>query len=177
MHWTKLGFDEAKGTLLTPDQASLVADRHLGRRVNSKKRAYKSYGSLSGPGNRFISTNLFMPPNDPLSDVRALSVDCMGVVPDSQIAQIAIRQLKKRKPPKDFFGWYVLTVGDAYDIGCTLRISPTPENRYHADIVLPVDPTSKLYRDDLMRIVNNLAARASFVSYGNWIDDVNVGQQ
>lgn len=173
MQWTKQEFEKSREILLTTEDASLVADCRLGRRVNSKRRAYRSYRSQSKRDHQSISTNTFVPPSNPSSDVRTLSVDCMGVVPDEQIAQVARKQL--RQSGKVFFGWYVLTVEDIYDIKCTLKISPTPENRYHADIILPVDPASKLYRDELKQVVNDLAARASFVPYGSWIDDVDLG--
>ena len=168
MQWTKRGFEEYKDLELAPDCALLVADRQLGRRVRSESRARKSYRNQADSRRRCISKDVFMPPRDKTT----LSVDALGVISDRKIAQIAIRQLARVH--KEFYGWYVLTVSDIYKNGCTLRISPKEENRYHADIILPVDPKSKDYRDELKRIANDLATSALFVSYGNWTDDVNL---
>ena len=168
MQWTKRGFEESKDLLLARDCALLVADRQLGRRVKSESRARKSYRNQTDSRRRYISKDVFVPPRDKT----ILSVDCFGVVSDREMAQIAIRQLACAD--KKFYGWYVLTVSDIYKNRCALRISPKEENRYHADIVFPVDPKSKGYRDELKRIANDLATSALFVPYGNWTDDVNV---
>lgn len=168
MQWTKRGFEEYKDLELALDCVLLVAGRQLGRRVRSESRARKSYRNQADSRRRCISKDVFMPPSGSVT----LSVDCLGVIFDGQMAQIAIKQLARAD--KKFFGWYVLTVGDVYKNGCTLRISPKKENRYHADIVLPVDPESKDYRDELKRIANDLATSALFVVHGNWTDDVNV---
>lgn len=170
MQWTKQGFEEYKDQILTSDCALVVADRPLGRRVKSEDRARKLYRAQLGLRGRYIFRNTFMPPKGSTT----LSVDCLGVVPDAEIAQIAIRQLAKEG--KEFYGWYVLTVRDIHKAQCVLKISPTAENRYHAEIILPIDPTldpkSNKYRGELRRIANDLATLASFVSYGDWIEDV-----
>ena len=168
MQWTKRGFEESKDLFLASDQVSLVADRRLGRRVKSESRARKSYRNQADSRSRYIARDVFMPP----SGSTTLSVDCLGVISDRQMAQIAIKQLARAD--KKFFGWYVLTVNDVYKNRCTLRITPMKENRYHADIVLPVDPKSEDYRDEIWRIANDLATTAFFVSYGDWTDDVNL---
>lgn len=168
MQWTKRGFEEYKDQSLTFDRASLVADRQLGRRAKSKTRARKAFRNQAGSKGRCIPKNAFIPPTGSTT----LSVDCLGVNSDRNMAHIAIRQLSLAN--EKFFGWYVLTVSDVYKNECTLRISPNQENRYHADIVLPVDPESKDYPDEIKRIANDLATSALFVPYGNWTDDVNL---
>ena len=174
MQWTKQGFEEFQSRVLTSNHVLVVADRQLGRRAKSETRARKSYRGLVGLRSPYIPRYVFMPPKTSTT----LSADCLGVISDTEMAQIASQQLARAG--EEFYGWYVLTVQDIDEAGCTLRISPTAENRYHADIVLPVDPTldrkSKKCRDELERIANDLSARAVFVPYGDWTDEVYLGQ-
>lgn len=180
MQWTKQGFEEYQNRVLTSDDVLVVADRQLGRRAKSKTRARKAYRGLVGLRSRCIPEYVFMPPRTSTT----LSADCLGVVSDREMAQIAIQQLarvdEESRAREEFYGWYVLTVQDIDEAGCTLRISPTAENRYHADIELPVDPAldpkSNKCRAELKRIANDLSTRATFIPYGDWTDDVNLGQ-
>lgn len=175
MQWTKQGFEEYQNRVLTSDDVLVVADRQLGRRAKSKARARKAYRGLVGMRSRYIPKYVFMPPKTSTT----ISADCLGVVSNREMAQIAIQQLARAG--EEFYGWYVLTVQDIDKAGCTLRISPTAENRYHADIVLPVDPAldpkSKECRAELDRIANNLSTLAIFVPYGDWTDEVYLGQE
>ena len=85
-----------------------------------------------------------------------ISVDRLGVVPDDEVAEIAMREFNDK-----FYGWYVLTVLDVSMAGCTAQCSEKDGNPYHADIVCP-----KCDADDrkhfLREIAVRLAARAEF---------------
>ena len=39
-----------------------------------------------------------------------------------------------------FRGWYILRAADVTSISCEVQASGSPQNPYHADIVVPVDP-------------------------------------
>ena len=170
MQWTRREFEESRYSVLTLDRVSSIADCQVGRRVKSKKRARKSYRSRGSTDGQFIAVDVFIPP----SNTASLSVDCLRVTSDKEIADIAVRQLENAG--MEFYGWYVLRVHDIYENRCKLRLSPTPENKYHADIVFPVDLESDQCEDEIAQIADCLAARAVFEPYGKWTDEVSLGQ-
>lgn len=175
MQWTKQEFEESKCRMLPRDHVSSVADRQLGRRVKSGKRARKSYRSRGKSDGRFIAIDVFVPPKGTAS----LSVDCLGVVDGQEVAGIAVKQMKKGEK---FYGWYVLTVRDIYDNHCQIKFSPTLENKYHADILFPVDidqngrEDEDYHADEIRTIADCLASCAVFEPYGEWTDEVSLVQ-
>lgn len=77
-----------------------------------------------------------------------LSADRLSVAPEQKTVRTGERVAQARqdgiilkcgKPSRDvrFEGWNVVEVARAGDLGCEVVASPTEENCYHADIVLP----------------------------------------
>lgn len=166
MQWTRREFEESKRSLLAPDCVPLVATRQLGRRVKSRRRARKSYRTRMDSGGGYVAVDVFIPPRG----TACLSVDCLGAVCDEEMVKIAVGELTSSGD--QFYGWYVLSVRDIYDNRCTLRLSPTPINKYHADIIFPVDLGPDDTGEATERIANRLASCAVFEPRGEWVDDV-----
>ena len=68
---------------------------------------------------------------------REISVDRLTLAPLTEIAANAIRVAAQRSPPRNFYGWAVVEAGQVRAAGYEAHDSPLPDNRYHADIVLP----------------------------------------
>lgn len=166
MQWTKLAFEENRCKILTPGCAALIADCEVGRWVKSERRAKRSYRNLSNPVDRCIAWDLLIPP----SKETCLSVDCLGVVGDEQLAEIALEEMTDQR--KKFFGWYVLTISDIYANQCQLKFSPNDKNPYHADIVFPADPRSNDLQGGFKQTANDLATCAHFRPYGDWVKSI-----
>lgn len=66
--------------------------------------------------------------------------------------------LRDLKRPRTFYGWSVVSQAVATDNGRQVNPTPSTDNPYHADIILPVAVRSndELYLDHL----NDLAANA-----------------
>ena len=66
-----------------------------------------------------------------------VSIDRLSVAPPEEAVTIAELREGKRTPPRTFYGWAVLTPEAASGSGRQVVPSPTPDNPYHGDIVLP----------------------------------------
>ncbi len=68
---------------------------------------------------------------------REISVDRLTLAPLAEVTANAIGVAAQRNPPRNFYGWAVVGSGQVRQAGYEVRDSPLPDNRYHADIVLP----------------------------------------
>lgn len=69
----------------------------------------------------------------------------------------------QREPPRNFYGWAVVTAGKVAYAGCEVEASPLPENLYHADIVLPDSVVEDA--DDQLQYAVALAGMAEWQPY------------
>ena len=69
---------------------------------------------------------------------------------------------------KSFWGWYVLSVIDVEEVGCSVKPSLYRDNSYHADIIVPVALDADDRQNELREIAIDLAYRANFQSWGDW---------
>ena len=107
--------------------AELDADENLGRGVFSRKsRDRARYGK--------IDVKIFLESEQ----AESISVDRMDYAPAAALVAWSRERARNRKPPRQFHGWAVLKVRDAAENGRTVEATPTPQNRYHADIHLNV---------------------------------------
>ena len=95
-------------------------------------------GVFSGRDKKRIAKNraphkLFMAKEPP----EKISVSRLGHEPDDEMAKIGDRDGKKRG--QTFHGWAEMPAKAARRMGRKTEASPTPGNRWHADIVLPGD--------------------------------------
>lgn len=126
----------------------------LGRRVFSRSEARRAARGriqpkvfLERPGVRKLSV-------DRLTRAEA-AAELAEVVEDAKTAA-ANRQL----PPNIFCGWAVVNVEAVIRASCSVTDSPLPNNRYHANIVLP---DSAMENDEAQRgYATTLAGKAKW---------------
>ena len=68
----------------------------------------------------------------------SISVDRMDHAPIDELVEWSRERARSRGPSRQFYGWAVLKVRDAATNGRTVKATPTPQNRCHADIFLNV---------------------------------------
>ena len=82
-----------------------------------------------------------------------ISVDIFKPYPKCLVELTCIQDenAKKRTPanaekPRKFYGWAKLTVANAKGDDRKIKLDPTPENKYHANIILPnnIDKDAKI---------------------------------
>ena len=102
----------------------------LGRRIFSRSTA------RDAAKNR-VPFHLFLEK----ASVKELSVDRLTVAEPEGIAEVVADALQaaanRPSPPNTFSGWAVVNVEAVRETGCHVKDSPLPNNRYHADIILP----------------------------------------
>lgn len=103
-----------------------VADQEeLGRGVFSSSAAAKATRSL-------VPFSVFLEKKGE----QRISVDRLSKAPTNEAVLIAEKTAAHRQKP--FFGWAVVTAANARKSDRRVRSTPIiPDNRYHADIVLP----------------------------------------
>ena len=97
-----------------------------------------------------------------------ISVNRMDLAPESTMAEIGTRNASQSM--KKFWGWYILTAGDVEEVGCGIKPSPSSENPYHADIVVPVALDAEDRRDAVIEYARDLAYCATFLPSGKWTE-------
>ena len=103
-------------------------EEELGRRVNSSRNKRRSR----------IPLQVFMQkPN-----VIHISVDRLSIASIEETTDIAVKAIEKLNQnslgnPQRFYGWAVVTNEKVIEDGMKENASPTEDNPYHADIVLP----------------------------------------
>ena len=105
---------------------SIASDEQLGRSVASSKSAKRAARSVFRPSD-------FMPQKGEVE----VSIDRLSIAPPGEAVAIAELREGKRNPPRTFYGWAVLTFEAATGKGRHVVPSPTADNPYHGDIVLP----------------------------------------
>ena len=64
-----------------------------------------------------------------------ISVDRLTLAPEDKATAIAGKVASARN--REFYGWAVVTAAKAGDDGRRVKATPTTDNPYHADIILP----------------------------------------
>ena len=129
----------------------------LGRRVFSRSAARRAASSGK------IQPSIFLE----RAGVMKLSVDRLtfdeaaeGI---SQVVANAEQSAASRPQPNTFCGWAVVNAEAVIRAGCSVEDAPLPNNRYHANIVLP---DSALENDEAQRgYAATLAGRAKWKGY------------
>ena len=86
------------------------------------------------------------------------------------LAAMASRNAEKLG--KRFWGWYTLTAADIREANCDIQSTPLEGNPYHADVTVPVNLDAEDRTDALRETAMDLAARAKFFPWGNWIKEI-----
>ena len=138
----------------------------LGREARSQTEARKALRKREKGAIGHARMTVFRP-SDNASEI---SVNRMGFASDAEMADIGIRNAAADRG-KLFWGWYMLSGGDIGAAGCSVEPSPSCDNPYHADIVVPVALDAEDRRDALTEYAKELADRAVFQPWGDWIDE------
>ena len=105
--------------------AELDADEDLGRGVFSGRNRKRARRGI-------IDFDIFLESEQ----AESISVDRMDHAPIDELAVWSRERARNRGPSRQFYGWAVLKVRDAGKNGRTVKATPTPQNRCHADILL-----------------------------------------
>ena len=141
---------------------TINAEDRLGREERSAsgaKHALRNQKKKRHGGPRVYK---FLPPKKS----NEISVNRLGLASDSKMAEIGIRNAIALE--KTFWGWYVLSVNDVHEVGCSVKLSPNRDNPYHADLIVPVALDADDRQNELREIAIDLAYRANFQSWGDW---------
>ena len=125
----------------------ISASEDVGRRVFSSQQARKALRSGIPP-------NVFLPPRGET----ALSIDRLSAANRDELATLARAASESR--PGSFHGWASVPCEDAQRDDREVRASPTPENPYHGEIILPDSTVTN--RRERMRHAEALAKAASW---------------
>lgn len=93
-------------------------------------------------------------------EAESISVDRMGHVSNSVLAELAKDRGQNRHPPRNFHGWAIIKVNDAAARGRTVQATPMAINLYHADIFLNLSTDDKERRDKQIQHANDMAAHS-----------------
>lgn len=119
---TLISRPEWKGQMTLMDS---VPSDQLGRRAKFRSNANRAQRTGKVLASAF----------DPPKGRNDISVDCFRIDLDDEtgvVANIASAEFNDK-----FYGWYMLTVRDVERAACSVRLSPTASNPYHADILYP----------------------------------------
>ena len=141
---------------LTNSSNNIDLDEELGRCVFSSKE--KKYAILDG-----IPKSVFLE----RQGVSILSVDRLSKAPQLKAIEIAEDRTKKRV--RNFYGWAVIYTKNASRDNRKVLASPTKENPYHADIVLPL--TTERDREEQESHAQQLADASSWRGKDTWISN------
>ena len=90
-----------------------------------------------------------------------ISVDRLSCAPEAEAIANARRVGKERDPPRNFYGWAVVSVEKVREVGCdATEFPPVPNNPYHADILLPDSSTNA--REAQMHFASALAGKSTW---------------
>ena len=87
-----------------------------------------------------------------------ISVFLLNFTSDETLTKIGDDMAQQRSPNRKFYGWAELSVADASEDERKVRATPRPENKWHADIVLP--SSAKTDKKERERHANQLASMA-----------------
>ncbi len=139
----------------------------LGREERSQSGAEKAFRRLQIEGKARVPVARFKPPNNS----NEISVNRMDKAPNTKIAEIGARNANLLG--RLFWGWYVITAGDVTGVGCTVKPTPSDDNPYHANIVIPVAMDAEDRRDAVIEYARDLAYHATFLPWGEWISELS----
>lgn len=108
--------------MAVPNDIALTED--LGRGVFSDKEAKRAQRSR-------VSFRVFLEQEGNTE----ISVDRLTLAPEDKATAIAGTVASARD--RAFYGWAVVTAAKAGGNGRCVKATPTPDNPYHADIILP----------------------------------------
>lgn len=91
---------------------------------------------------------------------KSISVDRMGHAPIDELAAWSRERARNRGTDRRFYGWAVLKVRGAKKDGRTVKATPTPQNRCHADIFLNVTATGEERKHQQEKHAFQLAAHS-----------------
>ena len=132
----------------------------LGREERSQSGARRAFRQRLAPASRFMSPK----------DSNEISVNRMDLAPIATMAELGRRNALPSG--KSFWGWYTLTAGDVEAIGCSVKPSPSDDNPYHADILIPVPFDAEERRDAVVEYARDLAYQATFLPWGEWTSEL-----
>ena len=141
---------------------TINAEDKLGRDErsgSSAKHALRNQNKRSHGGPRVYK---LLPPKES----NEISVSRLGLASDSKMVEFGICNAAALK--KSFWGWYVLSVIDVEEVGCSVKPSLYRDNSYLADIIVPVALDADDRQNELREIAIDLAYRANFQSWGDW---------
>ncbi len=144
----------------TPD--SIAKGDRLGREERSQSDAKRSFRRLKKEGKARVPVSKFRPPKNS----NEISVNRMDLAPVAKMAELGMRNASLSE--KLFWGWYILTAEDIEGVGCSVKSSPSDDNPYHADIVIPVALDAEERRDDVIEYATGLAYHSTFLPWGEW---------
>ena len=106
----------------------VAAGEELGRSVFSSRQS-RTAANTGVPFHVFLER----------TGEREISVDRLTLAPLAEAVANATRVAEQRNPPRNFYGWAVVRSEQVRAAGYEVNDSPLPDNRYHADIILPDD--------------------------------------
>ena len=114
-------------------------DKGLGRQVDSSRDASRCQSNNYPRKYKF-----FIEAGD-----NKVSVDRLYVACASETARLAEHHHATRVERRSFYGWLAITREAAMQSGRYLELSPTCDNPYHVEIVLPAEvlEDSRVYQD------------------------------
>ena len=112
--------------------AELDANEDLGRATFDRRSRNRALRGV-------INHRVFLESEQAVS----ISVDRMDHAPIDELAAWSRERARSRGPSRQFYGWAVLKVQDAENDGRTVKATPTPQNRCHADILLNITATGE----------------------------------
>ena len=129
---------------------AVVADGTVGRAIFQSgdwKKMQKGAG--------YTPVSIFLDRKSPL----AISVFLLNLTSDAELTQIGDDMAHQRGANRTFYGWAEMSVADASQDRRQVLATPQPENKWHADIVLP--PTAKTDKRERERHAQQLAKIAT----------------
>ena len=141
---------------------SIANGEKLGREERSQSNARKSFRRLKEEGKARVPVSKFKPPQNS----NEISVNRMDLAHVNTMAELGKRNADSIG--KLFWGWYILTKNEVEEVGCSVRQSPSDENPYHADIIIPVALDAEERRDNVITYARDLAYLAKFLPWGEW---------
>ncbi|MCY3985693.1 MAG: hypothetical protein OXF23_01425 [Candidatus Dadabacteria bacterium] len=144
----------------------IAKEDRLGREERSQSDAKRSFRRLKREGEARAPVSRFKPPQNS----NEISVNRMDLVSMATMVELGVRNASSSG--KLFWGWYILTAGDIEEVGCSVKPSPSDDNPYHADIVIPVALDAEERRDEVIEYARDLAYHATFLPWGEWTKTV-----
>ena len=84
--------------------------------------------------NKHAPYSLFLDNKSPIE----ISVFLLDIASDESLTKIGDAMATQRGAGRSFYGWAEISVAKASENGRQVRYTPQSENKWHADIVLPV---------------------------------------